>query len=153
MTHSEFPAMVKESWARAVASASVDLARFRPVLIEGLRSKDAEVRSAAVAALFEGDDDESHDAIIPLIDDPDPKVRHEVVGYLTEYAVETDAETLFSALTAHPDLSFLLSMALMQATGRVDGVMQDEDAPEDRDRELRLWREYLAARGLLSTRR
>ena len=147
----DFESLVVKSWGHAVAIASTYIERYRPQLVDSLKSLNPEVRSAAVAALNEGNVASAHDAVLSLTDDTDEWVRHEVVEYLLDFAVPSDAKIILARVEQYPDLCFLLSDVLRRLTGRDDGIIDDEDPPEKVKKELREWRDFLIRGGYIKT--
>jgi hypothetical protein len=145
----DFESLVVKSWGDAVGIASSHIERYRSQLFESLQSLNPEVRSAAIAALNEGNVTSAHDIVLSLIDDTDEWVRHEVAEYLLQFAVSSDAEILLARIERYPDLRFVLSKVLCRLTGRDDGIIDDEDPPEKVERELGEWRDFLIKGGYI----
>jgi HEAT repeat protein len=129
MTTDDFASLVARNWSQAVAHASHGITAFRAQLLAALSSPDGEVRSAAVAALNEADDRDSRDAVLALIDDPFPAVRHEVFEYLSEFATVDDVNALVDRLD-DDHVRFHVTRALCRLTGWSDGLLNG-DEPDD----------------------
>lgn len=86
------------------AMARIASPRFRPLLIEALKSaRTAGVRRAAIRGLAATDDGATAAIIRPLLDDPDASVRAsaaESMGKLTSSATEADLSALSGRLDA-----------------------------------------------------
>ncbi|MFC1591952.1 HEAT repeat domain-containing protein [Thermodesulfobacteriota bacterium] len=147
MGHKTFTQLVKKSWSSAVSTAAKNLSSYRPQIIEALRSSIPDERSAAVAALNEGNDAAAHDAVIQLIDDPDELVRIEVAEYLEDLGAEDDVVLLLERVEKYPALRMLLTRALQSITGREDGLITEDDPPEKVAADMEGWRTYLADKG------
>ncbi|HEY1784280.1 MAG TPA: HEAT repeat domain-containing protein [Pirellulales bacterium] len=83
----------------AVMSARFDRAPFRALVVPLLKSASPEVRSLALGCLG-GLEAQPTDlaAIVPLADDPDPRVRMAVAGALVTIGAGREAETVAPAL-------------------------------------------------------
>ncbi len=149
MGHKTFEQLVKKSWSGAVSTASGNLEYYRPQILEALASDIPDERSAAVAALREGNDAESHDDVMKLLKDPDYMVRMEVAEYLADLGTPRDIPKILGRIEQHTDLRFLLSRALQSITGREEGLIDEEDEPEDAERAIGEWKQYLGENGYL----
>lgn len=146
---SDFETLVAENWSQAVFAASREIATFRPQLLTALGSIDPEVRSAAVAALYEGDDRDAHDAVVALLEDPAAVVRDEVLEYMGQFATTADIPRLFDVLTRRAGDEFGLTTALRCASGMDGEVLTGEEQREERARVVERWRALLEGNGLL----
>ena len=145
-----FESLVVTNWSQAVFAASRDLATFRPQLLAALGSSDPEVRSAAIAALYEGDDRDAHDAVVALLDDPAEGVRHEALEYLSQFATTADVPRLFALLAHSSAADFDVTTALRCGSGVAGDVLTGDEAPDERSRAVDHWRGLLESRGLLN---
>jgi HEAT repeat protein len=137
----DFTELVSENWSRAVMRASHELQAFRPQLLAALASTDPELRSAAVATLFEADAADAHDEILVLLDDPVASVRVEAAEYLSEFAGDGDFPQLVARLDDE-HMRFHLTKALCRLTGSSDGLLAG-DEPEDVTRTvIARWRQW-----------
>jgi HEAT repeat protein len=139
MDHDSFTTAVAASWSRAVFEASHAIDAYRTELLLALTSADARVRSAAVAAFNEANDCRSHDAVVALIDDVDPVVRHEVAEYLEEFATQDDFPRLLKHLSERPTL-FSVTTALCRLTGWADGLLNGDESDEVVSETVGRWR-------------
>jgi HEAT repeat protein len=135
----DFSTLVRENWSRAVMRASHDLRAYRPHLLAGLTSTDPEVRSAAVAALFEADAADAHDNILVLLDDPVASVRRHVAEYFGEFAGNGDVPLLLTRLDDEP-ARFHLTRALCRLTGWSGGLLVGDEAEDVTQTVIARWR-------------
>ena len=149
MGHKTFEQLVSQSWSSAVSTAADNLDYYRPQIMEALASDVSDERSAAVAALREGNDADSHDAVAQLLTDPDYLVRREAAEYLEDLGTPRDAALLLDQIRQQPDLRLLLSRALQSITGRDAGLIDEEAAPDEAEKEITAWKDYLTDNGYL----
>jgi HEAT repeat protein len=146
----DFESRVLANWSQAVFAASRDLPAFRTQLLSALASAEPEVRSAAVAALYEADDRDAHDAVFGLVDDPEEVVRHEVLEYLSQFAAAEDAPKLFELLASSAEDVLGVTTALRRAMGVEAGLLTGEESPDVKSRVIAHWQALLEDRGLLN---
>ena len=118
---------------------------FRPLLIDALKSENSEVRSAAVAAFNEADDATAHDAVFALAEDSDAHVREEVLEYIEQFPLKTDAPYLIRKLE-EGDKLFLASSALRRLC-EDRGPLLSDDETGDLAARFSEWRNILGALG------
>ncbi len=150
MASKPFPQIVKEdSWSAAVSIASNEISHYRPQLFESLKSKDPEIRSAAVTAFNEADDKTAHDHVLKLIDDPDDGVRMEVIEYLWDLGEDADIPIIFERLQIDKQFVSMLSMAISNITGNIHCIISDENAPEVIEKGITELQTYLSENGYI----
>ena len=139
-----FESMVHDSWSLAVFEAVHWFNEFRPSILAALTSPNGEVRSAAVAALNEANDQNAHDQVFALLADPDHLVRDEVLEYLVEFAVEADVQALFNILKEKQQL-FLASSALKRLYPQ-GPVIYEDDSASSQEADISKWEVILGVR-------
>ena len=117
----------------------------RPLLIDALNSEDSEVRSAAIAAFNEAIDVSAHDLVIALAEDSDVHFREEVLEYIEQSPIQTDAPYLPAKLESGEQL-FLASSGLRRlCSGR--GPLLTDDETADLPAVISEWRALLQELG------
>ena len=139
-----FELMVERSWSLAVFEAAYRFEELKPTVLAALSSPNGEVRSAAVAVLNEANDQTAHDQVVALIRDQDQWVRHEVLEYLNDFAVEEDAELILGFLKEREHL-FLASRALERLYPQ--GPLIDEEADVvSQEADISMWEAIIGSR-------
>lgn len=141
-----FENLVAQSWSHAVMEASHCFNEARPYLVEALRSDNPEVRCAAVAAFNEANAADAHDLVFALSQDPDSHVRDEVLEFIEQFPLESDAAYLLSKIERHERL-FLASSALLRLFGNIGPLLSEDDAPSELIAGINEWRNQLQIRG------
>ena len=121
-----FNDLVSESWSSAVAKCSFDFSTWEPQVLEALNSESPELRSAAVATIYEADSVSHREALLGLTRDPDEHVRNEVLEYLGEYALPEDAPRILESLYLGCSL-FLATSALARLYPEGPGFFDEDD--------------------------
>lgn len=143
-----FEQLVGVNWSRAVAEASARFGEYEADVRACLKSADPEVRSTAVAAATEAKAAKMHALVSPLLQDQSDLVRGEVLEYLDECGLASDAPALLGHLRSG-DHSFLAYQALKSISGCGGPAVLDDDSPEEKARLGAEWERLLAQKGLL----
>jgi len=144
-----FSELVDENWSNAVFKASDEIEKYITDVRGCLKSTNAEIRSAAIAVLNEANISEAHDEIVKLIDDENPRVVEEVLEYLNDFCLPSDAKLLANLLRSKKHL-FLASHALNSLV-KDSGPSIDEEDPETIiQADINKWMEILRQHGYIA---
>ena len=145
----EFFDLVIQNWSDAVFKASANIEHFEKSIVASLNSSNSEVRSAAVAALNEANMASAHDMVVNLIGDADEHVRDEVLEYLKDFAIQSDAPLIFEKLKIGENV-FMASLALHRLCPGGGETIDEEDSAAYKSEQIEHWRNSLQNQGLLT---
>jgi HEAT repeat protein len=129
--------LVADDDDRVAAAAAAALLTAHPqaprVIVDILKSEDAEARALAVDGIGRKAGEHARADLVPMLDDPDPRVRREAVGAVGRFAEGETLERLAAMARSDKDGSVraraLRAIAARDAGGRVGLARQAASDP------------------------